>query len=128
MTEIILENLMEILTAAAVMLLSVLGAWLAAKLGNNAKLEAIHAATQEAIKMAQLTVGELEQTAVPKLKEANADGKLSKTDIAELNTMLVTMTLNKMAQPSKELINAAAIDIVALIKGAGEAWINRLKT
>ena len=77
--------------------------------------------------MAIITVGELQQTIVDDLKANAADGKLTKEEIAMLGEKLVEKTLEKMSQPVYNLLNAAGTDIIALIKGAGEDWINSLK-
>lgn len=132
MTEIIIttiiENLAQIAGAFLIALLGVLGAWLAEKLGKKTELTSISIATDEVIKVAQQTVLELQQTVVDQWKSANADGKLTDDEIKELGTMLIQKTSEKMSASTNDLLNAAGVDISAIIKGAGEAMIQNMKT
>ena len=127
MVEVIIENVVNILGALLITLIGVLGTWLTTKLAKRAELNSINAAQQEVITMAQITVGELQQTVVEKLKAASMDKKLTQGEIMELSTALVQKTLEKMSAPTKGLLNSAGVDIIALIHGAGEDWINSLK-
>lgn len=127
MINVVLENLVNIAAAAVIMLIGVLGSYLTLKLSQRTELKSINAAQQEVILMAQQTVGELQQTVVAKLKEASIDGKLSKAEIAELSRELLSRTVQKLSVPTQDLLRAAEVDIVALIQGAGEAWIEQLK-
>lgn len=81
MTNVIIENLVQIVATLIVTLIGVLGAWLTAKIAKRAELSNISTATDEAIRAAQTTVLELQQTTVDKLKAASADGKLTKAEI-----------------------------------------------
>lgn len=132
MTEIIIttiiENLAQIAGTFLIALLGVLGAWLAEKLGKKTELTSISIATDEVIKVAQQTVLELQQTVVDQWKSANADGKLTDDEIKELGTMLIQKTSEKMSASTNDLLNAAGVDISAIIKGAGEAMIQNMKT
>lgn len=123
---VIMENLVEIVVALVLTLISVLGAWLTAKIGKNKSLENIHAAQQEVISMASLTVSELQQTLVDGLKAAHEDGKLTKDEIIMLGEKLLEGTVAKMSDTTYNLLDAAGVDIVALIQGAGEAWIKQI--
>ena len=127
MLNIILENLIKILTALVLTLISVGGTWLTVKLGKRQELAAITAATQNVIDATMLTAAELQQTAVSALKEAAEDGKLSTDDIIWLNQQLLAQTKAKLSVNVYELINAAGADIEAIILGAGEAWVQSLK-
>lgn len=127
MVEVIMENLVNIVGALVVMLLGVLGTWLTARIGESVKLKNINAAQQEVITMTQITVGELQQTVVKKLKEAREDGKLTKAEIGQLSKSLLELTVAKLSDPCRELLNAAGVDVIALIQGAGEDWIDTLK-
>ena len=40
---------------------------------------------------------------------------------------LLEGTVQKMSIPASDLLSAAAVDITALIQGAGESWIAKLK-
>lgn len=125
--EIIAENVIGWIVSIVVILIGAFGVWALKKIGKRAGLEGISTATDEVIKMAIITVGELQQTIVNDLKANAADGKLTKEEIVMLGEKLVEKTLEKMSQPVYNLLNAAGTDIIALIKGAGEDWINSLK-
>ena len=96
------------------------------KLGKKEELAAINAAQQEVIAMAQLTVEELQQTTVAELEKAREDGKLTKAEIDMLRSLLLSRVKKKMSDPTTNLL-AAAVDLNALIRGAGESWIAELK-
>ena len=125
--EIIAENVIGWIVSIVVILIGAFGVWALKKIGKRAGLEGISIATDEVIKMATITIGELQQTIVNDLKANAADGKLTKEEIAMLGEKLIGKTLEKMSQPVYNLLNAAGTDIIALIKGAGEDWINSLK-
>ena len=125
--EIIAENIIGWIVSVVVILIGAFGVWALKKIGKRAGLEGISIATDEVIKMAIITIGELQQTIVNDLKANAADGKLTKEEIVMLGEKLVEKTLEKMSQPVYNLLNAAGTDIIALIKGAGEDWINSLK-
>ena len=125
--EIIAENVIGWIVSIVVILIGAFGVWALKKIGKRAGLEGISIATDEVIKMAIITIGELQQTIVNDLKANAADGKLTKEEIVMLGEKLVEKTLEKMSQPVYNLLNAAGTDIIALIKGAGEDWINSLK-
>ena len=125
--EIVAENIAGWIFSAVAILIGAFGAWVLKKIGKREGLKGISTATDEVIKMAIITVGELQQTIVDDLKANAADGKLTKEEIAMLGEKLVEKTLEKMSQPVYNLLNAAGTDIIALIKGAGVDWINSLK-
>lgn len=108
-------------------LIGVLGSWLMLKLGKNTHLENINAAQKEVIRAARTTVGELQQTVVDDLKASREDGKLTGEEIQELGAKLIALTMKKLSMPTYDLLKAAAVDIEAMITGAGENWINKLK-
>lgn len=128
MTAVIIENLVEIVGALLMMLIGVLGTWLTAKIGKKEDLKTINAAQQEVIAMAGQTVEELQQTVVDGLKASTEDGKLTKEEIETLGEALLAGTLAKMSDTTYNLLDAAGVDIVNLIQGAGEAWISRMKS
>ena len=125
--EIVAENIAGWIFSAVAILIGAFGAWVLKKIGKREGLKGISTATDEVIKMAIITVGELQQTIVNDLKANAADGKLTKEEIVMLGEKLVEKTLEKMSQPVYNLLNAAGTDIIALIKGTGEDWINSLK-
>ena len=126
MAATIIEVVMDILAELAIMLIGVGGTWLTYKIGQNRHIQTINAAQQEVIAMAQVTVGELKQTVVDKLKAVHEDGKLTKDEIQNLGFDLITLTLAKLSDPTINLLKAAGVDVTALIRGAGEDWINSL--
>ena len=128
MENVLIETVAQILTTLAVTLIGVFGAWMTAKLAEKQKLETINIAQQELIRCAQITVEELMQTVVADLKAGREDGKLSNDEIASLGHKLLTKTKEKMSIPAMKLLESSAVDVNAMIRGAGEAWINTLKT
>ena len=127
MENIIIETVVQIISALLLMLISLLGTWLTAKLAKRAELANITAATDEATRAAQQTVLELQQTVVDNLKEASADGKLTKEEIAELKELLLDGAMDKLSDTAKNMLTAAGVDISAVIRGAGEAFIRQMK-
>ena len=127
MVDIIMESVVQIVVTLMLTLIGVLGTWLTLKLGKKEELAAINVAQQEVIRLAHLTVEELQQTLVEGLKAAHEDGKLTKEEIAALGEALLDGTIAKMSAPTAKLLAAAAVDTTALILGAGEAWIAKLK-
>ena len=107
--------------------IGILGTWVSLKLSASAKLKNVGAAWDEAVKSAQLTVGELKQTIVDDLKAAHSDGKLTDQEIARLKTKLLDMSVEKMSKPAYDILIAASVDVEALIMGAGQAFIDEIK-
>lgn len=126
MAAIIIETVVDILAELAIMLIGVGGTWLTYQMGKNKYVQTINAAQQEVIAMAQITVGELKQTVADKLKAASEDGKLTSAEIQKLGFDLVVLTTAKLSDPTRKLLRAAGVDVTALIRGAGEDWINSL--
>lgn len=126
MYEAIITVTAQVVASLLVTLIGVFGAWLTSKIGKRVELTNINKAKDELIAAAQQTVMELQQTVVDKLKDAAEDGKLSNQEINELGTLLLKMTKEKMSLPSINVLVAAGVDIDALIRGAGEALINRM--
>ena len=127
MENIIIETVVQIFAALLLMLISLLGTWLTAKLAKRTALANIAAATDEATRVAQQTVLELQQTVVDNLKAASADGKLTKEEIAELGNLLLDGAMDKLSDTAKNMLTAAGVDISAVIRGAGEAFIRQMK-
>ena len=69
---------------------------------------------------------ELQQTVVEKLKSTGS-GKLTEAQVAGLGELRKAKTLKKLSAPAIDLLTAAAVDVQALITGAGEDWIGRIK-
>ena len=128
MIGVIIEQSIKIVSALLLMLIGVLGTWLTAKIAKRQELTNISMAMNELIAMTQQTVGELEQALVRDMKEAAEDGKLSEQDIISLGMSLYNITIKKLSDPAKKLLEAAGVDIHALITSAGEDWINSIRT
>ena len=126
MTDAIINVIAQVLATLLITLIGVLGAWLTAKIGKRVELSNINKAKDELILAAQQTVMELQQTVVEGLKDVAIDGKLSEEEITELAGLLVSKTKEKMSLPAIKLLEAAAVDVNALIRGAGEALINQM--
>lgn len=124
---VIIENVVQIVTTLVLAGIGIMAARITAKLAKNEELKSIAAATDEATKAAEQTVLELQQTTVEGLKKASADGKLSKDEIDELGKMLIDGALAKMSDAAKGVLNAAGVDLSKIIQGAAEAYIASMK-
>ena len=127
MNAVIIETVVSNLCNMAVTLIAVLGAWLVAQIGKAQELKTINAAVGELTNAAEQTVLELQQTTVDGLKEASADGKLTQEEITMLGKKLLDGALAKMSDSGIGVLKAANVDINAIVKGAGEALIARIK-
>ena len=123
MIETIMTNAVELTGSLLMMLIGLLGTWLSLKMAKQQELKALSAAVNQAIAMARLTVDELQQTVVDGIKAVRADGRLTKQEVSMLSMQLWEKTVEKMSAPAVELLEAAKVDLKALIQGAGEAWI-----
>lgn len=126
MTDTITTTAVQVAATLLITLIGVLGTWLTTLIAKKQKLAGIAAATEQVAKAAQTTVGELQQTVVEKLKKADG-GKLTSDHIKDLGQQLLDKTAAKLSQPAVELLQAAQVDVDALITGAGEAWIAKIK-
>ncbi len=127
MENVIIETVVSIVSTLVVTLIGILGAWLMSKIGKTAELKSIAAAVEEATGAAQTTVLELQQTVVEDLKAKSADGKLTKHEIEDLGRKLLKGAYDKMSASCINTLNAAGVDLNALITGAGEALIAEIK-
>lgn len=127
MADIIVENIVKLTAALLLMLIGVLGTYLTALVGRRTECARLQEAMASLTDAACMTVLELQQTTVEPLKAASADGKLSAGEIAELRLLLIEKTKEKLLPATLELINAAGADIEAMITGAAESMINRIK-
>ena len=126
MQDAIINIVAQVVATLLITLIGVLGAWLTAKIGKRVELTNINKAKDELIIAAQQTVMELQQTVVEGMKAAAKDGKLTEAEITELSIMLLNKTKQKMSLPAIQLLEAAAVDVNAMIRGAGEALIAEL--
>ena len=127
MQEILVESVLQIVTQAVLILLSLFGTWAAMGLAKTQKFQALSAAVTEATAMAQQTVSALQQTLVDGWKAAAPDGKLTDEQIALLNQKLLEITKSKMSDAAIKLILGANKDLNAIIQDAGEAWLRKIK-
>ena len=127
MNTVIIETIVSVLANLAITLIGVAGAWLMAQIGKNKHLTTINVAMDELTQAAETTVLELQQTTVEALKEASSDGKLTKEEISRLGRLLLDGTLQKMSDSGIGVLKAANVDINAIVTGAGEALIAKIK-
>ena len=127
MDTVIIETAVSIVANLAVTLIGVFGAWLLMQIGKSQKLSTINTAVGELTNAAEQTVLELQQTVVDDLKAASADGKLTKDEVEVLGKKLIDGALAKMSGSAMDVMKAANVDINAIITGAGEALIARIK-
>ena len=127
MQEILVESVLQIVTQAVLILLSLAGTWAATRLAKTQKFQSLSAAVTEATAMAQQTVSALQQTLVDGWKAAAPDWKLTDEQIALLNQKLLEITKSKMSDAAIKLILGANKDLNAIIQDAGEAWLRKIK-
>lgn len=118
---------LDVIEAAAVTALGIFGAWWAAKAKDKESLQNINTAMDNLITVVKQTVGELKQTVVDGMKETNEDGKLTSAQVDYLKGQLLSITLKKLDDPTKSILQAAGADLCALISGAAESWISEQK-
>lgn len=127
MKEFLIEQAAQIVTVIIVTAIGILSTWLTAKLNKYIQLKNTTTALETCLDMVQVTVGELQQKFVEDMKKANADGKLTKDEIKQLNTSLIVYTKNKLTPEIIKVITAAGIDINQFILDAGEKFVQELK-
>lgn len=127
MDTVIIESVVSVVANLAVTLIGVFGAWLLMQISKSQKLSTINTAMDELTNAAEQTVLELQQTVVDDLKAASADGKLTKDEIDALGKKLIDGALAKMSGSAMDVLKAANVDVNAIITGAGEALIARIK-
>lgn len=127
MNEVLIETIVSIIANLAVTLIGVFGAWLLLQIQKSEKLSTINGAVKELTNAAEQTVLELQQTTVDDLKAASSDGKLTQDEIDALGKKLLKGTLEKMSDSGINVLKAANVDINAIVTGAGEATIAKMK-
>ena len=127
MNTVIIETIVSVRANLAITLIGVAGAWLVTQIAKSQQLNTINTAVDELTNAAETTVLELQQTVVDGLKEASADGKLTQEEITNLGKLLLKGTLEKMSDSAMNVLKAANVDINAIVTGAGEALIARIK-
>ena len=124
----LIDSGVQVLVALAVALIGVAGTWLTTQIGKVKKLQTVQIAVDEAKNAAITTVLELQQTVVDDLKAAAVDGKLTKEEISKLKNDVISMSMAKLSNSSAKVLNAAGVDISAIITGAAEAAVGNIKT
>ena len=100
MNTVIIETIVSVLANLAVTLIGVAGAWLVTQIGKTQQLNTINTAVGELTNAAEQTVWELQQTVAGE----SVDG-----------------------ESGIGVLKAANVDINAIVTGAGEALIARIK-
>lgn len=122
-----MSSVLSVLAQLAVAGLSVGLTWCVTRIAKTEKIKSISEVLTQLSTTVEDTVGELQQTVVDGLKAAASDGKLTPQEVSALNAKLLELVKAKMAQPAIDLLNAAQIDINALIAGMAEAAIKKMK-
>lgn len=122
-----INSVLSVVAQLAVAGLSVGLTWLVTRMAKTEKFESLSEVLTQLSSTVDTTVHELQQTVVDDLKKAAADGKLTMEEVSDLNTKLLEMVKNKMAQPAIDLLSAAKVDVNALIIGMAEAAIKKMK-
>ncbi len=125
MTETVIKCALEIAATLVILAIGIAGARLAAMVAKKQELAGIAAATEQVVKAAKITAGELNQTVVSVLKKNGA--KLTSEQITVLKDDLLSMAYSKISASAITLLEDAAVDVRALIIGVGEDWINKLR-
>jgi hypothetical protein len=125
--ELLLEYSLQVASTLLITLIGVMGTYLTLQLSKATYLKNVNDAQKELIRVAKITVGELQQTMVNGMKAANEDGKLTTQEIGQLRAVLIKMTIEKLSAPAYALLEAACVDVEGLILGVGESWIERMK-
>lgn len=122
-----ISSVLSIVAQLAVASLSVGLTWLVTRMAKTEKFKSLSEVLTQLSSTVEATVNELQQTIVDGLKKSAADGKLTPEEVSALNRMLLEKVQNKMAQPAIDLLNAAEVDVNALIMGMAEAAIKKMK-
>jgi len=125
--DVLIDTVGRVLGALLLALIEVGGAWLLTKLAKHMETKNISAAVDEILRIAKMTVGDLQQTLVEGLKAAHEDGKLTEFEIKEIQTELMRRVKERMAPSTCNLITGAGIDLESLISGAAEDWLSAIK-
>lgn len=127
MKDVLIEVGTQIMFDVLMLVASIVFAYLAKYLAKSEKLKHIALATEELEGIVVSIVGELQQTTVDGLKEASADGKLSKDEIAALGVALVNKVKAQLSSPAADTLIAAGVDIEGMIHSIAEACIASIK-
>ncbi len=127
MKDVLIEVGTQIMFDVLMLVASIVFAYLAKYLAKSEKLKHIALATEELESIVVSIVGELQQTTVDGLKEASADGKLTKQEIEALGLTLVDRAKKQLSDPAADTLVAAGVDIESMIHSIAEACIASIK-
>lgn len=127
MKDVLIEVGTQIMFDVLMLVASIVFAYLAKYLSKSEKLKHIALATEELEGIVVSIVGELQQTTVDGLKEASADGKLTRQEIEALGLTLVDKAKKQLSDPAAETLVAAGVDIESMIHSIAEACIASIK-
>ena len=127
MREAIIEVAVQVMGAILMGIVSIAFAYIGKWMGQTKKLETVSAAMEQLEAVVKNVVGELQQTTVEKMKAATADGKLTPADIKELGETLFIKSCEQLSDPASATLQAAGIDVEAMIHSVAEAYIERIK-
>ena len=127
MREVFIEVGTQVIFEILMLVVGIAFAYLSKLLAKTQRLGHIAAATDELEKVVKAIVGDLQQTVVDGLKEASADGKLSKNDIEYLGHELVKKVVEQISKPAAETLYAAGIDVEDMVHSIAEAYIAKIK-
>lgn len=127
MREAMIQVVTEVMFTTLMAVIAVLFAYLSKLFAKSKRLEHIALAMNELEGVVTNIVGDLQQTVVDGLKEASADGKLSKDDIEWLGKQLIEKASAQISAPAAETLVAAGVDIEGMIHSIAEAWIAEIK-
>lgn len=127
MREVFIEVGTQVVFDLLMLVVGVLFAYLSKLIAKSKRLAHIAIAMNELERVVTNVVGDLQQTVVEGLKAASENGKLSKTDIQYLGEELIKKTAAQISAPAAETLQAAGVDIEAMIHSIAEAWISEIK-
>lgn len=127
MKDVLIEVGTQIMFDVLMLVASIVFAYLAKYLSKSEKLKHIALATDELEGIVVSIVGELQQTTVDGLKEASADGKLTRQEIEALGLTLVDKAKKQLSDPAADTLVAAGVDIESMIHSIAEACIASIK-
>ena len=127
MREVFIEIGTQLLFEILLAVLAIGFAKLSKMLAKSERMSHVALAMSEMEAVVVAVVGELQQTTVEGLKAASADGKLSKTDIEYLGKQLVDKAAKGLSTTAIDTLNAAEVDVEAMIHSIAEAYIAQIK-
>ena len=127
MREVIIEVAVQVIGAILMGIVGIVFAYIGKWMGQTKRLETVSAAMEQLEAVVKNVVGELQQTTVEKMKADTANGKLTPADIKELGEALFIKSCEQLSSPASAALEAAGIDIEAMIHSVAEAYIERIK-